>query len=228
MADTVHAEDRFGRGRGHHGTEEAIEKFYRLDAKLKSLLETIRHVHSKAYTSAADEVLKDEGGRIDHEKLKDAGIRQQFIDKLIGSYHQAATQALKSDVKREDELETDMLLQAYIGTTSGQLREIVEANRHHYTLGAHEDVRDKLVKRVSETLEPTVTGIIKEEHIPHVVKYMQAEEIVHADRLRPGEAANLLRTYKGQGAITREIVEGQMYAKKKPGHGEHAAAGHGH
>ena len=56
---------------------------------------------------------------------------------------------------------------------------------------------------------------LTQEGIESVVKYVNADDVVDHSKLRPGEAVGLLRAYKTQGAITHEMVEGQMYAKKK-------------
>lgn len=197
-----------------------IEKYHRLKKKLRRLLDTHRLEHSQAYVKAADELLKDEEGNIDYERLEDAKIQDRFVDKLVDHYLSKAKQAFKG-IKPKDELEEDMFLRAYGTHTRGQLSQIIRKHGKEYTIQTHEEGRDELVKKLNQELGPTTVAHLKQEHIDDIIKYTKAGDIIAKEMLSPIEGSYLLDLYEeGRGAVTLETVKrhpglGKKYVKEK-------------
>ena len=194
-----------------------IEKHKRLRKKLRKLLDTHRLEHSKAYTTAADTLLKDAEGNIDYEKLEDTKIQDQFIDKMVDHYISKAKQTFKG-IKPKDELEEDMLLRGYGTHTRGQLSQIIRNMGKKYTLTAHGKGGEKLIEKLTEELTPTVSAHLKKEHIDDIIKYTKSENVINKTVIDVPQAAGLLNIYEDVGAVTHELVKehiGEEYVKKK-------------
>src|SRR3989338_9508797 len=101
-----------------------IKEFYDRDDKVRKLLDTTHAVHSEAYQKGLD-VLRDEQGRIDYQKLEEVKVQDQFLDKLMDHYLTAAVRDLGLKEKPIDTFEQDVILQKYIGVTRGELQRII-------------------------------------------------------------------------------------------------------
>jgi hypothetical protein len=193
-----------------------ITKHLRLKKKLKKLLDTHEVEHSQAYTKAANELLKDEEGNIDYEKLEEVKTQDKFIDKMIGHYISRAKQTFKG-FKPKDEIEEDMMLRAYGTHTRGQLSQLVRGYGKKYTIATHEEGRNKLVKELAKELSPTASAHFKDEHIEDIIKYTKSGDVINESLFGIHEATNLLNLYEETGAVTHKLVKenlGKEYVKK--------------
>ncbi|HLC99292.1 MAG TPA: hypothetical protein VJC00_04770 [Candidatus Nanoarchaeia archaeon] len=197
-------------------TPEFIEQFYKKRNQVNMLLNTTEIEHSKAYIKAVDKALRNQEGNVDYELLEDDDIRQKFIDTLIGHYVSAAKSALKSDLKGETDLEKHILMKAYTGATKGALEGMIHETKSGYTKQQHDKEVGGLIKQQSKELSTLVGSHLKKEHIPHIIKYTGAGDLVDEEKMKVEHAAGLLGIYnEGKGAVTSDYVEGQIYAKEE-------------
>ncbi|MBW2977012.1 hypothetical protein KY347_06210 [Candidatus Woesearchaeota archaeon] len=193
--------------------EEEFEAMKVLLNKKRKLLDTTELVHSETYDKVVRELLSDEGGNIDYEKLKDTQVQQKFADKLKDHYLKAAREAL--GVKEEKgEFEDELLLEAYHGVTSQFFRDQISAKKHKYTKQEHSGIVEELKKEQDKKLTPLVYSKFKEEDIKDAIKYMKVDYI-NPKKLTRAEAIGLLGQYHETG-LTSKMVEGERYYIKKP------------
>ncbi|PIN85886.1 hypothetical protein COV19_07385 [Candidatus Woesearchaeota archaeon CG10_big_fil_rev_8_21_14_0_10_44_13] len=194
---------------------EKIKTYYERRKKLNKLLTSTQVEGSKAYDNATD-LLKDEDGEIDLDKLKEDDMRKQFIDKITDHYISAAKKRLKSEVKTEDEFGVDMLLSGYAQVTKAEIEQAVNEKKHQYTKDVHNEVSKDLKKKQINKLIPALSSHFEDSDVSDIVKYTKADSLVHANRMRIDDALPFLDHFnKGKGSVTYEHVEGKHYAKKK-------------
>jgi len=193
-----------------------IKEFYDRDDKVRKLLDTTHAVHSEAYQKGLD-VLRDEQGRIDYQKLEEVKVQDQFLDKLMDHYLTAAVRDLGLKEKPIDTFEQDVILQKYIGVTRGELQRIIRKNKGDYTLEAHEGLRDKLIKKQTQELMPLRHGHLEEGHIEDILKHTGVDKYIAKDRIQTGHAATILDIYKQKGEVTLSDLNGIVKTPEEKG-----------
>ncbi|HLD06950.1 MAG TPA: hypothetical protein VJC16_05470 [Candidatus Nanoarchaeia archaeon] len=209
--------------------EDLIKDFLKhkkLYKKSQRLISTTDREHRRAYDSAA-ELIVDEEGLIDYEKLDDADMQLKFADKMADHYLSKAKQHLKSKASGEDEFENEMLRKAYSGTTRAELRQYVgqlgkkftfdEFNSHH--------IKGNFMREIIKTLSGAAASHIKEKHIPHIVKYTKSGEFLDPSKMRLEDAINLLTKYHAEGPLSPDDYSNVPY--RNPEHyKKHRASSH--
>lgn len=178
-----------------------IKEFYDRDKKIKKLLDTTEVVHSEAYHKGL-EMIRDEKGKIDYDKLEEVKHQDAMLDKMIDHYLTKAVKALKLKEKPKDAVEQDIILQKYIGTTRGQLKRILREAKSGYTLKQHEQIRGSLIENQRRELMPIRHGHLEDEHLEDILKHTGTQDYVAGDRIRMEHAVSLLDLYKEKGSIT--------------------------
>ncbi len=130
-----------------------IKEFYDRHEKVRKLLDSTQAAHSAAYNKGL-EVIKDDKGEVDYEKLEDTAVQDKFLDKMMDHYLNFAVKKLGLKEMPKDEWEQDVILGRYVGVTRGQLRQTLRKHKGKYTLKEHEGTRDKLIKKQGEELSP--------------------------------------------------------------------------
>ncbi len=182
-----------------------IKEFYDRTQSIENIINGTKNAHSAAYTTAASILVSEGSKNPDYSRLEDAGVREQFIDKLIDSYLTFATQQSGIEKPKTD-FEKDILLQKYVGVTRSELSKRVHKAKSGYTIDNHEKIRDALVKKQSEELAPLASGHLKKEHIDDILAHTGTSKYFNKDVLEIEKAAALLNIYKGAGEITLSTV----------------------
>ena len=131
---------------------EHIQKYKSLKKKAKKIADTTELAHSKAFTTAAEAVLKDKEGNIDYELLEKSDVQDKFVQKMVEHYVERANKYFGSKVNPKDRIEVDQLLRTYAGITQTQLEQYLRTHGKGYNLQRHENIRDELMKAVREGL----------------------------------------------------------------------------
>jgi len=189
-----------------------FEEMKKLFEKKKMLLDTTALVHSEAYDKAVREHLMD-GDQVDYGKLKDSATQLKFVDKMAAHYLEVARKNLGATKKGD--FEDEMLLSAYFGVTKSGLQTLVNEHRHLYNQDKHNEFVSELQKQQDQKLGGIVYRKLTTEHIPHLVEYVKAGEIVDHNKMQLQDAKALLNVYFNTGVIAPGQVEGSHYAKKK-------------
>lgn len=175
-------------------TSQAIEKHKKLYSKAKRLIDTIHRNHRTAYDAAVDKHLTDKNGLVDMEKLDDSKVQEKFVDKLNDTYLSKAKQAL--GVKGKGEMEDQLLLNAYMGVTKSELKQIVKHKGSDYIFDTHYGAMKETVnEKIQPTLLGTASAHIKSKDIDDILKYTKADKFVDSKKISKGEAINLLSEY---------------------------------
>ena len=192
---------------------EHITKYAQLKKKAKGILEATKITHSEAYIKAAKDLLTDESGGIDYDRLDDEDIQQQVADAMLDHYLGAANKYFGTKLKKDDRIQADMLLNAYTGTTRTQLEYNIRKKGKRYTIDAHEKERDNLLAEIEKQLSATAAGHLKDEHAEDFVKHMGLDDLVDASRMRVQDIATLHGLYEEHGAVTEPMLE-KVYGRK--------------
>lgn len=195
---------------------EHIKKYKSLKKKAKKITDTTEIEHSKAYLAAA-EILKNEEGQIDYEKLEEPEVQEKFVSKMTEHYLERANKYFGSKVKPEDELQVNQLLKTYAGITRDQLSRFVKTFGEEYTQKKHEAVRDKFMDEVREELAKTTAAHLKEEHAPDFLKGMKGiDDIVDKEKVTLNDALILYNIYEKYGDITPKSIKSTYRAMERP------------
>lgn len=191
-------------------------KHKKLFKKANRILATTDREHRRAY-DVASELILDEEGLVDYEKLDDADMQLKFADKMADHYLSKAKQHLKSKASGEDEFENELLRKAYAGTTKAELRQYVGEHGSKFTFDRfnQHDVKGKFMREVTHALSGAASSHIREKHIPHVVKFTKSGEFLDASKMGLEEAVALLSEYHTAGVISPEHYRNATYRNQK-------------
>ena len=198
---------------------EHISKFYKLQKKADQMLTTMHRHHREAYDKAIDDVLTKDG-QVDMELLEDAKTQDKFVNVMADHYFSKAKKLFKTkEDAKFDDLEKELLLNAYTGTTKAQLQRLVKSHKKGFTF---EHFYGKEVPGMTKTIRDNLTAAasshIKEENLDDILKYTGADKYVKKELLERDHGIALLDIYKQMGVISSKIVEdnfGKKYLKKK-------------
>ncbi len=195
---------------------EYISKHKKLYHHATRLADTAAHTHSEAYTSAVNKHLMEDG-EVNFEKLDNAEVQKQFVKTMSDLYTSRAKQHFKV-AKDLDDVEKDILMQAYVGTTSHQLKGLVNRYGKRFTHREFENLKGQLQQQIQERLYASAAGHLEEGHVPDIIKHVGLESKVNTAQITVEEARELLESFQREGAITeavlRQHVPGYKLKKK--------------
>jgi len=194
---------------------DAIELLKQNYSKAKKIMGTTLSAHSEAYITAQNKVLK-EGKYINHELLDKADVQKKFLDVMVGHYLDKAVAELNLKEKPKDQIEEDRILRAYANTTRGELTRMVKAQGKDYTLNQHEQIRDKLMEKITEDLMSSASGHIGQEHTGAIVKAMGLDNIVDSSKMNHTDALGLYNMYDQKGQITLDDIKNNYKRRGQP------------
>ncbi len=202
-----------------------ITKHKKLYTHATKLFDTATHTHQAAYKGAVDKHLVGEDGEVDFEKLDDINVQKEFIDTMTDAYISKAKQHFKVDRNKEkkndlDELEKDMLMQAYAGVTKGMIKQYVNVYGKNFKHQRFNQFTQELTENLQKQLYASAASHLEEEHIPDIVKHIGLEEKLDSGKINVQEATRLLETFHRDGGITdsglRQMIPNYQTKKPKP------------
>lgn len=216
-----------------NGKEEAkpsfLEELANKARTADKLADTIEIHHEQAYLKAADEHLKGEDGLHDYSRLKDKDVREKFAEEMTNFYVDRAKAYFKIDKDHKlDEMQTDLIMQAYAGITRSSLKERLKQLRHRFTLEQFKPLVAEIKQEVKQKLNTSITSDIKEEHLEGMVEEMGLQKEIDPGKVPIEEFKGLVLNYiANEGHIPKHLYEGKAY-HRKPAEPAKAGAGHGH
>ena len=193
-----------------------ISKFQKLSKKAKQMIATTDKHHRNAYDAAVEAVLMDKG-YVNEDKLKDMKVREEFADKMADFYVGKEKQQFKvgKDAKF-DELETELLMNAYAGTTRGQLKQYVKKVGKKFTFDHfNTELRPGLMKGIEENLDAATVGHFGQEHVGDIVKYTGAGKFLDAGKMTVQDAVGVLGQYENNGTVLEKLFKEKHFYKKQ-------------
>ncbi len=201
-----------------NGPPEYIAKHKKLYHHAGKLLDTASHTHLEAYASAVNKHLKDENGQADLSKLDQSAVQRQFVKSMSDMYVSRAKQHFKV-AKDLNEVEKDLLMNAYVGTTSGQIQDVVKRHGRRLDYQRFSGLVRELNERMGEHLYTSAGSHLDEEHIPDIIKFVGLEGKLDIDKVNLQQARALLQTFHEEGTISdnalRQIVPPYQRKKEK-------------
>lgn len=196
---------------------EHISKFYKLQKKADQMITTMHRHHRGAYDKAIDDVLTKDG-QVDMELLEDVKIQDKFANVMADHYLSKAKKLFKTkDDAKFDDLEKELLLNAYTGTTKEQLRRLVKEHKKGFTFEHfYGQEVPGMTQHIQGHLKAAAGSHITEENLDDIVKYTGAN--VKRELLERDHGIVLLSLYKKYGTISSKMIEdglGKKYLKKK-------------
>ncbi len=196
-----------------------ISKFYKLQKKADQMITTMHRHHRGAYDKAIDDVLTKDG-QVDMEMLEDTKTQEKFANVMADHYISKAKRLFKTkDDAKFDDLEKELLMNAYAGTTKAQLRHLVKTHKKGFTF---EHFYGKevpgMAKHIKDNLAAAASSHIQEENLDDILKYTGADKHIKKDILERDHGIALLDIYKQMGTISSKMIEdnfGKKYLKKK-------------
>lgn len=206
-------------------TKGRIDEFLSLEERVTKDIDTVRCIHNEAYTQAARALLvrrMPEGRNvIDYSMLKDEGIANQFVELLMSNYA-AALHHMTGYTVPTDKLGRSMTVETYVGVVEGELNKTIKAHKDNYTLERHTylmvNSEDSVTARLSNKMLSHAVGNARltEDDVPTMIRYMHADELLDASKLKFEEAISLLmRWRRNDHKIERTDVQ-NLRAYKKP------------
>lgn len=206
---------------GKNGKKEEVPDYISKHKKLyghaRKLADTAGHTHTEAYAVAVSKHLL-EGGEVDFDKLEDAKVQDQFVKTMSDMYVSKAKAHFKVS-KDLNDLEKEILMQAYSGITRQQLQQAVEKYGKKFTHQQFEGLKNRLQNAIGERLYASAGGHLKDEHVQSIIKHMGLEGKVEAAKINADEARQLLEVYHREGSVPdtalTEILDNYKIKKKK-------------
>ena len=198
-------------------TPDYISKHKKLYGHAKKLVDTVGQAHSEAYTAAVNKHLVD-GGEVDFEKLDDFKVQEQFVKTMSDLYINKAKAHFKVS-KDLDDLEKEILMQAYTGTTQQELKQTVSRYGKRFTHQVFDSVKAQITRKVGERLYSSAGAHLNDEHVRDIIKHVGLEDKVDAARINVEEARELLAAFHEEGTVSdsalRENLSSYKLKKKK-------------
>jgi len=194
---------------------DALELLKQNYSKVKKITASTLSAHSEAYITAQNKHLK-EGKYINHELLEKADVQKKFLDTMIDHYLEKAVSELNLKEKPKDAMEQDRILKAYANVTRGELDRQIKTQGKDYTLGHHEQIRDKLMEKVTQELIASASGHIGQEHTGALVKAMGLDDIVDVTKMQHTDALALYNMYDQKGDLSAGDIKSQYKRQGMP------------
>jgi hypothetical protein len=178
------------------------------------ILDTLNQGLMIGYTKAVEKHLTEKDGKIHFKSLKDNKTQQEFVETMVDHYVSDAQKALKSEGKL-DQLEKDMLLNAYQGTTTGRLKQLVSQYGAKFKHDVFKGLSGQMVKNVQERLYDSASAHLTQDHVGEIVKHVGLEGIVDATKVTDKEAGKLLEIFHEDGAVPESKLDEIIASYKK-------------
>lgn len=196
--------------------DDPIAKFKKWYDKANKIAETTKLAHSEAYIKAA-ELLKDEDGNVDLEKLEKEDMQKNFTDAMYGHLYSKAQKHFKSKLAMDDPLTADRLMQAYTNTTYKEIHDLVRTHKKDYNIDKHENTRDGLIRKLRQELTVSAGGHLGESDKEGLVKSMKNVDFIDHNRATIDELLGAYNIYKQSGNnLTRESLIQAYKASDRP------------
>ena len=195
---------------------EHFKKYKKLSKKAQKMIDTTEIEHANAYNSAVD-LIKDDEGLVDYEKLDDNDVQKQFADKMADYYISKARKALnvKPGDKEDKKLEDELLMNAYAGVTTSQLKESVSKFGKKFTFEFFNTrIKPQYMQHVERNLKAASSDHLEEKHIPDIVKYTKTGKFVNPNKITLDEAVNLMDEFHREGVVSPKSHKGKLYYRK--------------
>ncbi len=195
---------------------EHIEKYKRLAKKTKKIIDTTKLHHTGAYTQSAEKVLKDEDGLMDYNRFKlpeyQSAMAEEMSDYLVGK----AEKVLKIKIKKRDEAEKAMLMNAYAGVTKEELKHYLRQYKNRFTLDLYEaEIKPEFMKKIAHSLSGVASHHFKDEHIDDIVRYIGIGNLVDTKYMQLQDAIHLLARHTDLGTVPEKELEDRIYYTKR-------------
>ena len=171
-----------------------------LSTHATQLADTASHTHTEAYTAAVNKHLMEDG-RVNFEKLDDAAVQKQFVKTMSDMYVTKAKQHFKTS-KDLNEVESDLLMQAYVGTTQGQLKELVTKYGKRFTHAQFDNLKQQIQRQLSERMYTSAGGHLDQANVGGIIKHVGLEDKVDSGKVTVDEARELLETFHREGNVS--------------------------
>jgi hypothetical protein len=202
---------------------EHIAKFNRMSTDADQVGDRMELHHSEAFNAAVRRNLLNKKGNPDYKLLKNDD-KQIAMANDIAQYHITEAQKyFKSKLAKGDEMERQLLMNAYAGATQGELRMLFNKNKDNLNLNNYNNLKTKLINPIRDKMMSVASAHLKTSHIDDIVKYTKSGDVVNKDALGVKEGVTLLGMYKDGEGITsdnllkKEFEDHQLleYSKKK-------------
>ena len=188
-------------------TPEHVKKYSKLKKKAGQIIETTAHEHRKAYLTAQDKHLRDEEGLVDYELLEKPEIQEAFVKTMAEHYISKAKQALSVGKEKLDELEEDLLMNAYAGITKQELKHYVGQHGKDFTFEVFDKRHPEYMERITKVLHGAAGQHLKEGHIDDLLKDAKASDLVESKYITLDQAKVIHGLYEEQGTVSRKMLE---------------------
>ena len=201
------------------GPAEYIKKHSKLHDKAKRLFNTAENTHIEAYNSGVKEVLTGKDGLINYDQLEEHKNQEKLANHMSDIYVAKAKQVLKVSGDL-DEVEKDMLMNAYAGTTRSEIRELIKRQGKDLSHQAFtNEMNRRYLPQLQQRLYAAAGQHIQEEHVGGIVKHLGLEGKLKVEQIDIVEARNLLLQHEESGTISdqalRQTVPIYKHKKKK-------------
>ncbi len=195
---------------------EHISKFYKLTKKARQMLQTMERHHRGAYDKAIDDVLTKEG-QVDMDLLENQENQDKFANKMADHYISKAKGLFRvKDEAKFDDLEKELLINAYAGTTKAKLLGLVRSHGKGFTFDHfYGEEKPQMMKAVEENLSAATASHFKDKHIEDIVKYTKSGDFVDKGKIDLPHAVRLLGEFETYGVVRHKAHEKAPYYKKK-------------
>lgn len=141
------------------------------EAEVKRYIATINWVHRTAYNNAVDQLLRDDEGLVDYERLEDEKVRYEF-DKKMREYYLEKAEAvfgvkkeIMSDVIREGEL-----IMAYTGVDS-KLSDYISRYKKDFKFEVFDRLRtEEFMPNIIKVIYRTIGKELREDEVRELTK----------------------------------------------------------
>lgn len=181
---------------------EAVKKWKKLQKHAKRILDTTEHHHRVAYDKALKEHLM-EGDLIVYDKLDEDEVQREFAETMSEHYIEQAKKYFKVH-KDLNELEKELLMNAYAGTTKAQLRQLISEHGKSLSFDKFLEEKKKWLQQLGKALVGATTYHITDEHVEDIIKYVGLEDVIDPENMPREKAIELLRIYEEKGALSPE------------------------
>lgn len=194
-----------------------IAKHKKLYSHATKLSDTASQTHTEAYANAVTKHLTVDG-EVDFEKLDDPKVQELFVKTMSDLYVSRAKQHFKV-AKDLDDVEKDLLMGAYVGTTQHQLKEFVNRYGKKFTHAQFDNLKGQIQRSISERLYASAGGHLEHGQVPEMIKHMGLEDKLDANKVTLEEAKELLGVFHKEGSVSdtnlREHVKSYKLKKSK-------------
>ncbi len=193
-----------------------VAKYQKLSKKAKQMVRTMERHHRQAYDAAVDDVLiKD--GQVDLDLLDKPENQDKFAEKMANHYVSKAKQTFKiSDAEfgKLDDLEKELLMNAYAGTTKAQLTQYIRTKGKEFTFEHfYNEVRPGLMEQIEKNLKAAASTHFTDKHIGDIIQYTKTGHFVDPKRMRLGDALGLLYEHEELGTVLEKKHRKALYYK---------------